>query len=69
MYATVHTAQVLDAHRAAGLVRETELIRAQRERLIATEHPLRRPTAFAVVTDWLTRMMHRRPRHAGPRIA
>ncbi len=45
---TVYTAQKLDAHRAAELARENELILAQYERGTAKK----RPTGFAVVTEW-----------------
>ncbi|GAA3924159.1 hypothetical protein [Microbacterium invictum] len=58
MNATVHTAYVLDQHRAAVLDRENELLRRQAERPAAGPHRL---TGFAVVTDWLTAIV-RRPR-------
>jgi len=49
MNATVHTAFVLDTHRAAQLDRDNEVLRRQAERPADAT----RPTGFAVVTDWL----------------
>jgi len=56
MNATVHTAYVLDQHRAALLDRENELIRRQADRPAAKAQ---RPTGFAVVTDWITAIVRR----------
>lgn len=62
---TVHTAQKLDAHRAAELARENEMILAHYERGAVKK----RPSGFAVVTDWFARLARpRRPlvaTHAG----
>ncbi len=57
MNATVHTAIVLDQHRAITLDRENELLRRQAERgRVSTEH---RPTGFAAVTDWILALVRR----------
>ncbi|WES62743.1 hypothetical protein P0L94_09745 [Microbacter sp. GSS18] len=55
---TVYTAQKLDAHRAAELARENEMILAHYERGAAKK----RPTGFAVVTDWFTGLVRPRTR-------
>lgn len=56
MNATVHTAYVLDQHRAAALDRENELLRRQAERPVAVAP---RQTGFAIVTDWITTIVRR----------
>ena len=49
MNATAHTAFVLDAHRAAQLDRDNEILRRQADRPADAT----RPTGFAVVTGWI----------------
>lgn len=56
MNATVHTAIVLNQHRAAQLDIENELRRRHAERSAASATS--RPTGFAVVTDWFVRILH-----------
>lgn len=53
MNATVHTATVLDQHRAAQLDHENELLRRHAQR--AADTAPSRPTGFAVVTEWISR--------------
>lgn len=49
-----HTAHQLDRHRAAALVRETELRRRAAERADMTESP----TPVAATEGWLRRLTH-----------
>lgn len=49
MNATVFTAQTIHTSRTAELERENRIIATQAERPASAE---RRPTGFAVVTDW-----------------
>jgi len=57
MNATVHTAYILDQHRAAQLDREIALRNLQAAR-VAADAPTSRPTGFAVVTEWFGKALH-----------
>lgn len=57
MNATVHTAHVLDQHRAADLVRTGELLRRHAERPAVAAAD--RPTGFSVVVAWVSAIVRR----------